>query len=115
MKIFEVVYDNGWMYEDNERRSYFFETREEAQKFYDEYVEPDNGGVCYDSSLNLNTLELGTQVREDICHKVLTKYVKPEWSDLDWVKDDEDLKEVGNTLLGDLDALLSLKEKLARA
>ena len=111
MIIFEVHYDNGWSYEDNYQHSDFFETREEAQKFYDEYKEPDNA-FANDSTLTLCTLELGTQKREVICEKVLTRLYPQDLPD-EAVEDDSDIFGIGKTLLGDMDDLLALREKLA--
>lgn len=121
MKIFEVIYDNNWSYEDHETHEYYYETLAEAEaryedlKQYDEYWDDD-------AFVILNELELGTQYRECIkhekCHQ--SAYIERMARVREMAKQSARKAEVDvvmpplpKTTLADIEALAALRDKLA--
>lgn len=71
MKIYEVVFCNGWQNEDREYEYFYYETLGEAEAKFASYKIEDYIDAWHEPYVVLNILELGTQKREKVRYQAL--------------------------------------------
>lgn len=135
MTIFEIYFDNGEVYEDNDIIRNYYETIEEARAALNEFVY-ERWYSHEDATISINEYELGTQKRSQIeTHKLCDipsqksfeeeerkRYLQKqeEMREERARRMNEESKNVGGLIppiekstLGDIDVLRALRDKLA--